>query len=237
MFFNASKTKFKYIDRGKLKLAVLIPGWATDHTIFGKTDLDFNYLVPSSIDVDDFEEVLDRNLRWSGAFMIGWSFGGLLAANYMAKNPQKVKKAVFVGVRRSYAGKKIDMMSDYLLKNKRAYLRHFYAKCLRGHDDKVKRWFNLHRRERYLWSMSLKSLAGQLGYMASNEFPCDRVKARARDMLFVRGENDALVSAEDHDELRHCIPRACFKSISGAGHLAFMAPGFKAMVDEWSTNG
>jgi pimeloyl-ACP methyl ester carboxylesterase len=223
-------TSFKYIDRGKMALAVLLPGWATDYHIFDTLDLEYNYLVPEVIDPDDFFECLARNLKWSDATMIGWSLGGILGAHFMARYPDLIKKAIFIGVRNGYSRDAILSMKEYMKKDIKAYLDGFYRKCFRGNRVEDIDWFNSDLKKRYLENPDADMLTRQLDFLKDNALPTGVLAKYVDRIKFIHGVSDALVKIEEAALVTGDIPGVVFDRIPGVGHPAFLHPDFGGMV-------
>jgi len=226
-------TRFKYIDRGKVSLAVLIPGWATDHRIFDRLNIEYNYLVSAVVDPDDFIDVLKRNLEWSKATLIGWSLGGVLGAYFAAAYPDMVETSVLIGVREHYPAIEVEKMMAYLAENKRSYLKGFYRKCFSGNNASDRKWFNSFLLDKYLDGADTSVLAAGLNYLVQKPL-CDSGLAESgTGVLFVRGENDVIAGESEMISLKEKFPRADFEELAGTGHAAFMDPGFRDLVNSY----
>ena len=126
------KRKFEFVDRGKDRNIVLLPGWASDYRVFKVLDINFNYLLPINFYPDSFEESLldyvkDSNLK--NISLLGWSMGGFIAAGLAGKYPNLVDELILVSIRKKYPDKNITQIKKLLKRNKRAYIKSFYKQC------------------------------------------------------------------------------------------------------------
>ncbi|MBU0570636.1 MAG: alpha/beta hydrolase [Candidatus Omnitrophica bacterium] len=210
--------------------AVLLPGWATDYHIFDKLDIAYNYLVPNVIDIDDFFACLARNLEWADATLIGWSFGGILGAHFMAKHPDLIKKAVFIGVKNGYSAGEIGRMKKYVETDIKAYLDGFYRKCFRGNNSADIDWFNSDLKKRYLKNPDTGALIRQLDFLKDNPLPEERLIGYVGRIKFAHGANDAIVNIQEAASVKENLPGVVFNRLEGVGHPAFLHPDFGFMV-------
>jgi pimeloyl-ACP methyl ester carboxylesterase len=229
------ETKFKHIDRGKKRVAVLIPGWAMDRRIFQNLDIDYNYLVPVEFSSEDVFEKLAETLTSMGqkATLIGWSFGGLLAAHFMVVYPELVDRAVLVSVKENYSQSEIDKMKEYLERNKTTYLKGFYRKCFSGQDDSEKKWFTSKLLKSYLKDMDEKVLFSQLDFLKFNYLPVLALKEHSKKLLFIHGDRDAVVPLGEVSVLKKYLPAANFVTIKNTGHVPFLHPEFKSILEKY----
>jgi len=226
-----SRTEFRYIDRGKRDLAVLLPGWAFDHQVFGRLDIEYNYLVPLRFGLEDFHESLERGLKGSECTLIGWSFGGVAGAGFLAQHPDLVKRAIFAGIKECYPPAQTEKMKTYLKRNKENYLKGFYRRCLRGHDAGEKAWYNSCLADFYLRNMDSGVLSEQLDHLSRNPLPVNELKRHEDKIIFVHGTEDAVVPVEETHSLRQKFSKNCFTDMENTGHLSFLHPGFKYLAD------
>ena len=223
-------TEFKYIDRGKLALAVLLPGWAADHRVFTDLDIEYNYLIAENIDIDDFFECLEKNLSWGKAIIIGWSFGGILAAHFMVRYPDLVRKVILIGVKSEYPEEEIQLMIKYLRRNMKTYLKSFYRKCLSGSKKEEINWFTPELLNEYLQNANMDKLISDLKYLKDNPLPIPDLKKHIQRVLFIHGEKDRIVPIKKVIDISNIFD-PFFKIVSNAGHLAFLPAGFSDMIE------
>ena len=228
-------TKFDYKDRGKKRVAVLLPGWAMDYRIFDQLDIDYNYLVPIQFSAEDCFEALADAIKDldQKVILIGWSFGGLLAAHFMVGYPEMVEKAVLVSVKENYSQNEIDKMKEYLARNKTTYLKGFYRKCFSGQDTVDKDWFATNLRDAYLKEMDMSFLSSQLDFLKYNHLPVMGLKAHLRNIIFVHGEKDAVIPLGEVSSLHKYLPGARFITIKIAGHVPFLQSEFKNILEKY----
>ncbi|MCK4851741.1 MAG: alpha/beta hydrolase [Candidatus Omnitrophica bacterium] len=224
-------TEFTFINRGRDSLAVLLPGWATDWRIFDRLDIEYDYLVPGRIDPDGFSESLERCLGQKKATLIGWSFGGVLGARFLARYPGSVSQAVFASVKERYPAAQTEKMKTYLARNRGAALKGFFRRCFRGHKAGDIHWFNTRLLDPYLKHADPGELTGQLDFLHQNPLPVDELKRHGHKMTFVAGAEDAVIPPEETLALKRIFPKARFVKLKNTGHASFLDPGFKYLLD------
>lgn len=225
-------TRFELINRGYKDTIVLLPGWGTDHRIFGRLDMPFNYLVPLKIELDDIYYALSVAIAGKEAVLMGWSFGALLTAHFLVKFPNAVRKAVLVGVKESYTTAEIGKMKNYLDRSPVAYMRGFYRKCLSFHDREDKEWFNSSLQGEYLRKIDNKYLKSHLNYMEFNPLPLNELQKYSRKISIIHGEKDLVIPLEEAHSLARKLRGASFKIIKNTGHACFMDKSFKELIGE-----
>jgi len=227
-------TGFKYVNRQKEDLAVLIPGWATDGHIFGPLDLGYDYLIPEEMLTEDFHEALYGHLKKSGrkTTLIGWSMGGHLAAHFMARYPDAVERTVLISVKEKYSKSDIDLIKGYLMRNKNAYLTSFYKKCFEGQSFSEKEWFEDNLLDAYLKKTDLDLLISQLDFLQNNPFPIEELRSHENKLVFVHGRNDAIVSCQNASSLARNFTKASFALIDKTGHVPFLHSRFKEIMED-----
>ncbi len=223
-------TKFRYIDRGKSEVAVLLTGWATDYRVFTSLDLDYNYLVPENICLDDFFDVLYKSTESCDLSLVGWSFGGILAAEFFNKYPERIKKAVFCGIRESYSPELIDKMITLIKRNKRAYLKSFYRECLKGHRPDEQKALNRELVNEYINMADAEDLIGKLEYLKSNPINISGLKKYEDKITFLYGDKDEIVPLEESLKLRKHFSDECFCEVVNTGHMTFLCPALRYLV-------
>lgn len=224
------KSEFRYIDRGKLQLAVLLPGWATDHHVFNRLNIDYNYLILNSLNIKTFEQDLLQNLKWGGATLVGWSLGAAIGMDFMVKYPELIKKGVFLCVKEKYPAKDIEKMRKLILKDKSSYLDHFYKKCLSGQSTFDMIWFNTYLKKYYVKYLQVNDLIEHLEYLSSWSLPVDALYKNKEKILFVYGNNDAIVSSKDYNGLKSIFGASSFLEIEDQGHMPFLSNSLKDMI-------
>ncbi|MGB2630545.1 MAG: alpha/beta hydrolase [Candidatus Omnitrophota bacterium] len=227
--------RFEYIDRHKKRLAVLISGWAMDGRIFDKLDINYNYLVPMEVTAENFFEKLEETLLALNqkTILIGWSFGGLLAAHFTVTFPEMVEKAIFVSVKENYSQSEIDKMKEYLERNKTMYLKGFYRKCFSGQTDDERKWFTSKILDKYLKEMDTEMLNSQLDFLKFNYLPIISLKTHSKKLIFVHGDKDAVIPIIEVDKIRKYLPGAYYVTIKDTGHVPFLNPEFKNILEKY----
>lgn len=213
--------KFKYINRHHKKDIVLLPGWATDHRIFGKLDIEYNYIVPEDFDPSSFSGRLVGFLQDNGfrkVSLFGWSMGGFAAADFAVKNSYLIEEIILIGVKEKYDESGIEKVRGYLNENKRAYLYKFYRECFSGPEKEVFNWFKDNLMAEYL-DLELPRLMNGLDYLAKSRLDTGslgRLKTR-----FVYGTGDKIVPAGEIMALKKKMPRSEFVFVDNSGHIPF----------------
>jgi len=225
-------TRFEFINRGYKDTIVLLPGWGTDHRIFGRLDMPFNYLVPLKIELDDIYYALSVAMAGKEAVLMGWSFGALLAAHFLVKFPNVVKKTVLVGVKEAYATSEIGKMKNYLDRSPVTYMKGFYRRCLsfQGREDRA--WFSSYLQEGYLRGIDQKYLKSQLDYMEFNPLPLNELQKYSNKISVIHGEKDLVIPLEEAHSLVRKLRGASFNIIKNTGHACFMDRSFKELISE-----
>jgi pimeloyl-ACP methyl ester carboxylesterase len=223
-------TRIKYIDNGCSRLAVLLPGWATDYHVFDQLELPYDLIVPVEIDTEDIVEVLGTYIAGKRVTLIGWSLGGLIAGDLMSRYADLVEKAIFIAVKKDYKKEEISLMKRYLQKDNVNYLEMFYRRCLNGHEENEKNWFNNNLKARYIDNFKRDVLIRHLDYFIDNPFPAEALAPFWEKIVFVAGDNDKVVPLERIYDFIEFFPETCFWTIKGAGHLCFMNERFKREV-------
>ncbi|MFQ5952017.1 MAG: alpha/beta fold hydrolase [Candidatus Omnitrophota bacterium] len=231
-----NQTRFEYVDRGKKRIAVLIPGWAMDRRIFQNMDIDYNYLVPVDFSAEDFFEKLAEALGSINqkAILIGWSFGGLLAAHFTVIYPELIERVVLVSVKENYSKSEIDKMKEYLERNKTTYLKGFYRKCFSGQDTSDKEWFNTKLLDTYIKEIDKDLLNSQLDFLKYNYLPVVALKEHLKKLIFIHGDKDAVIPLGETNILQKYLPGARFVTIKNTGHVPFLCSEFKAILEKYN---
>ncbi|KJJ85325.1 transporter [Candidatus Omnitrophus magneticus] len=221
--------KFSYIDRKKEKVLVLLPGWGTDSRVFSQLDLEYNYLFPDKIEIKNFtinlrNAVIDIGER---ADILGWSLGGILAAQFMACNHGLADKAFFVAIKERYTHEEISGMKKLLIKNSKLYLEFFYNRCLNGHSDSDAEWFhNISSGYKF----DIDELVAQLDFLEASSFPIEELKNISKKIIFINGAKDAIIPPNNINGLKNIFKESIFYKINNTGHISFLHSDFKKIV-------
>ena len=213
---------FAYIDKGKEKDLLLVPGWATDYRVFTHIDVEYNYLIAAKPMLYDFKENLlmalkENNIKKVSLF--GWSLGGYQVSEFACEYPEFVDKLILVGIRDRYDPEQINQIKDYLKKNKRAYLYKFYASCFYN-KDKLS-WFKKSLFKQYCELFELDWLLTTLDYLAGATINRDKLKDLTL-VNFVHGEYDRIAPIEEASLVQRKLTRSSFFTIKDAGHVPFL---------------
>ncbi len=213
---------FKYTERGRRNLIVLVPGWATDFRIFQLLDLDFNYLLsplplPFSFERSLLGEVKKRKLKKLS--FLGWSLGGFLAADFSSKYPDLVDQLILVGIRQKYTAAEILKMQNFLERNKRNCLCKFYQQCFFRKEKWL--WFKQNLLNNYIDSFSLNYLLEGLSYLKSFQITAAALQ-KIKKLKIIHGEADKIAPLKEALKIKESLPQAEFILLEGAGHAAFL---------------
>ena len=228
---NINATKFTHIDKKKEETVVLLPGWGTDWQVFTSLKLEnYNWLIPLKIDTGDFCEKLKEELNGRKAVLLGWSFGGILAAHFMAGEPSFVQKAFLIGVKDIYNKNDVKKMKEHIARDSRGYMKLFFRMCLAGHNEDTRKRFQENLFEGYLGSLDPGKLMKELDYLLAKPFPAGALLPHADRITFIHGTKDAIIPMKDTMPLRGKFPGRCFIDVDSTGHMAFLDPAFEEMI-------
>jgi len=213
--------KFKYIFRDRKREIVLIPGWATDHRIFDKLDIDYDYIVPTELDPETFNEDLlkyavENNKHKFSLF--GWSMGGNIAAKFADENPLFVEKIMLASVKEKYDRTSIENIKKLIHEGKKAYLYKFYADCFAPAEKEQYLAFKSSLQKEYLEKDEDYLIKG-LDYLVDN--PIDIKRLLDKDVEFIYGGNDRIVQVTDVLKMKNSLPKAKFTLHQTKGHMPF----------------
>lgn len=229
----SKRPEFRLIDRGKSDTIVLIPGWATDYRIFNNLDLNFNYLLPLMFSPSNFVSGLLSILKGynlNKVSLFGWSMGGFMALDFLAKHPDKISKVIFVSVRKKYEKENLKNIKTYLQKSRGGYLYKFYMECFSENEKNAFVWFKKNLLKDYLKQISLDSLLEGLDYLTQAELSFERV--RDVKAYFFHGREDKIAPIQEVFACKESLPEAQFISLEGAGHMPFLSAQFKRIFYE-----
>ena len=203
-----SETSFKYIDRKKTGAIALVPGWATDSRVFESLDLEFNYLLPLEFSPHTFETLFLKALKENNAakvVLLGWSLGGFVAAAFASKYPGLVDELILIGIRKKYDPGKLAEIRNMLKRNKKAYLKRFYAQC----------WTDARS-----YDPELDHLLEGLDYLADAEIRPEDLRG-VKKIKIMHGAEDTIAPIEEAKEIADSLPNAEFVRVGGKKHAAF----------------
>lgn len=221
------RSEFKFLDRGFGKAMALLPGWATDHRIFSRLELDYNYLVMQNPGVSFFVQDLNNALRENRIEKIslfGYSMGGFLALDFAEKYPGKIEELNLVGIRKKYREDELDGVRRNLEKNKRAFLTGFYRDCFSDLDE-GRLWFKNGLLRSYIEEMPLDELLDGLDYLQGASIRPEAINTLGNVRIF-HGEEDRIAPFEEARALALLAPRARFIPLPKMGHIPFLNSGF-----------
>ncbi|MCP4482807.1 MAG: alpha/beta hydrolase [bacterium] len=212
-----------YRDNNKKQDLVLIPGWATDYTIFGENFLttfaqEYNFIFLEIKDleqpflvIDEIQDFLNNKRPWllkrlpsKKANLLGWSMGATLAADYARKFG--ANKLFLYGIRRQYPKHEIRMIKRLLNKSIPNYLNQFYK--LAAADELTKS---------YSHKFSLNFLMNGLEYLEKTEFKCDFLN-KIKILKITNALDDKIATFKDFPDIPN-TNRVTKFFINDAGHF------------------
>ncbi len=217
--------KFKYIDRNKKDLLVLIPGWATDYRIFTALDLEFNYLIPLNFSPFTFKEDLIKELREKAIEKIslfGWSLGGFVGAELAAQYTNLIDRIILVSIRKKYKNESLEVIRKHLMDNKRGFLYKFYRRCF---SKQEKYCFRESLLKNYCKELSLSYLLEGLDYLENAEINPKMLK-NIKKIKIIHGEHDSITPIQEAIDIKESVSHAKFACIKKTGHLPFLRNDF-----------
>lgn len=221
----------EYRDRGRPETLLLVPGWATDHRVFDRLDLPFNYLLVTRFSPAALPENLPDFIRTrapGGVTALGLSLGGVLAAAFAGSAPGLVKKLVLVGVRGQYPELVTRGVTAMVTANHRGFLTRFYGNCFAAAEPGEKQWFNRELRTDYLQLASAANLVPGLELLG-RPFPAAALPGLP--VRFIHGRADQIAPVAEAAALAARILGATLTVIDGAGHLPVMRSDFAGWFD------
>lgn len=228
---TSAASRFKLVNRGFKDTLLLVPGWATDHRIFGRLNLDFNYLMPVDIEPFDFNKGLIEKMvceKIDNISILGWSLGAFLAAGFISAYPGKAAKIFFVGARRKYGKEELEIARVNIIKNRKAYLYKFYGDFFSNTEDEARRWFKGFLLKSYLNDMSEEILLDGLDYLSVADM--DGAGLEKMPVKFIHGREDKIAPLAETLKLKEGLPRAEFSILESAGHAPFLSSNFKDII-------
>jgi len=216
------KPRFKYIDRKKSDLLVLVPGWASDWRIFRHLDLEFNYLLPLEFSPFSFEQTLLETLQknsFKKISLFGWSLGGFLAAEFASKYPDCVEKLILTSVRKRYSSKELKQTRTSLKRNRQDCLHKFYNLCFAKGEDSS--WFRQNLLSDYSKGLKTDYLLEGLDYFKNAQLDPASLN-RTTKIQIIHGEDDAIAPIDEVKEIKDKLPQAEFIAFKKTGHIPFL---------------
>ena len=210
---------------------VLLPGWATDGRIFdgvlpGVTAVTTGPLRPAGFS-RRLAAFLDGAAR-GPVTVVGWSLGGFLAAEFAREYPDRVRRAVLVGIRREYPEGDVEAVLRSLSADPGACLSGFYAQCFYPSQMPAYRRFRGGLQAAYLREMDGVRLREGLSYLVGARLSGGTLPACP--VAIVHGGKDVVAPFAEAERLARESGNATFHPLPGAAHAAFLADGFRSVV-------
>ncbi|MDP8290091.1 MAG: alpha/beta hydrolase [Candidatus Susulua stagnicola] len=223
-------SNFKYLDRGKDKTIVLIPGWATDYRIFDLLNLEFNYLLLIDFSFSSFETSLFNALRNKGikkVSLLGWSLGGFLAARFAQEYPELTEELILLGIRKKYNQEKTAEIGKLLKRSKKTYLYKFYQQCF--FKPKSMSWFKENLLKAYCQDFDLEYLLKTLDYLVKSQINTQELSA-IKKIKIIHGERDQIAPINEAREVCKGLVGAELITIKNCGHALFLETDLKKYI-------
>ena len=226
-----SKQEFFVVGGGGVPSVVLLPGWAMDGRIFdgvlpGVTAVTTGPLRPAGFS-RRLAAFLDGAAR-GPVTVVGWSLGGFLAAEFAREYPDRVRRAVLVGIRREYPEGDVEAVLRSLSDDPGACLSGFYAQCFYPSQMPAYRRFRGGLQAAYLREMDCARLREGLSYLVGAQLSGETLPACP--VAIVHGGKDVVAPFAEAERLARESGNARFHPLPGAAHAAFLADGFRAVV-------
>jgi pimeloyl-ACP methyl ester carboxylesterase len=221
------ETEFRFIDRKKNRNLVLVPGWATDHRIFGTLELDYNYILADKFWPGDFSDKLFNFLKTEDineVSLLGLSLGGFCSADFAVKYPAAVSELFLVGIRKKYPESGLDRIAGYLTQNKELYLRKFYQECFINKAESA--WFDENLRDSYCRQFDLEYLTRTLDCLRRPEFSLESLDKEVK-VEILHGSNDKIALLDEARKISQSRKGCGFVLIESSGHIPFFTKDFK----------
>ncbi|MBN2453824.1 MAG: alpha/beta hydrolase [Candidatus Omnitrophica bacterium] len=226
-------SKFELLDRGARETILLIPGWATDHRIFGSLDLPFNYLLPVEYSPFNFAGDLLSAMKKNGLKKIsalGWSMGAFVICECLKQCVGAVDGVALVSARRAYERPDNENIKLLLMKNRKGFLRKFYSDCFPAAARDAYNRMKEGLLKDYCEGMELGRLVEGLDYLSSRRI--DPRSLEGVPVKFIHGREDRIAPMEEAEAIKDELPQADFIVLDGEGHMPFLAKDFKRIFDE-----
>ena len=222
--------EFMVVGKGDPSV-VLLPGWATDGRIFegvlpGVTAVTTGPLRPSGFS-RRLAAFLDGAAR-GPVTVVGWSLGGFLAAEFAREYPDRVRRAVLVGIRREYPEGDVEAVLRSLSADPGACLSGFYAQCFYPSQMPAYRRFRGGLQAAYLREMDGVKLREGLSYLVEARLSGETLPACP--VAIVHGGKDVVAPFAEAERLAREGGNTTFHPLPLAAHAAFLADGFRAVV-------
>ena len=169
-----------------------------------------------------------EELRLDPAHVLGISFGGFVAQELALRYPDRVRKLVLAST--SFGGTDHVAPAPEVLAsfasmdglNSPDHIRKYLTTAFtpdfaRGNADVVDRFCNLRAENAVPEEVYRQQLASAMGFDASG-----RVADITAETLILTGDSDAVVPAENSQNLAAAIPNATLGVIADGGHMAFV---------------
>jgi len=223
--------EFYVVGGGGDPSVVLLPGWATDGRIFdgvlpGVTAVTTGPLRPAGFS-RRLAAFLDGVAR-GPVTVVDWSLGGFLAAEFAQEYPDRVRRAVLVGIRREYPEGDVEAVLRSLSADPGTCLLGFYAQCFFPSQMPAYRRFRGGLQAAYLREMDGVRLREGLSYLVGARLSGETLPACP--VAIVHGGKDVVAPFAEAERLARESGNATFHPLPGAAHAAFLADGFRAVV-------
>jgi len=179
------------------ELLQLLPGWATDHRIFGP---------------------LENHLKEHPKTIIGFSLGGLMAVKMAKAFPEKVSQVILISIRPQYPHEQIKWMQSRLQEDKHRCLSEFYQQCFENEEDH--QHFKKTLMSDYLDQFGTNELSDGLAQLGKESLSPETLSTLP-NLVICHGTRDKIAPFSEAKQLAASVPSAQWVTLKGAGHVPF----------------
>lgn len=216
--------------RGHGRWLVLVPGWGTDDRIFASLDLPYDYLSVARLEPETFDGDLSAALADGGidrVTLLGWSMGGLAAAQFAQRHPGAVERLVMVAVRPQFPADLLKLMRNGIRRNPQGRLMRFFHDCFARGEEELRERFRAEIMPRYTDEPDMDFLYAGLDYLAAARLEPEELGDVP--VTVIHGRQDVIAPVEEISACRYRFRRAAW-SIADGGHMPFLRPDFAARL-------
>ena len=214
-----------FIDKGKDKTLLVLPGWGFTPEFMGLDRLEWNLLVPARPVFDPLPLVSKAMGKYGldGIYVLGWSLGARIALDSALKAPEIFKGCILVSYGDMFRQDIIREKLRQIEENREKGLRSFYLTIFP--DKGAYRAFRKVHEKRCISFWSLEDLKIGLNYLlkpAPTHIPL-------KNLVFIHGNRDDLCPPERIMEITSLEePR---RILLDCGHIPFTKDEFYEAVN------
>lgn len=219
---DSMENKFIYKERGYSRNLILLPGWASDASVFDTLNVPYNYLMPvgpvrSVTIVEDVKTEVEK-LELDHLSLLGYSLGGFKAVELAHVFNGDVECVILAGIRRRYKSAQIRYVKESLRKNKDVYLNLFYRSCF--YDESNYKRFMQRFFSAFSASFDLDYLLGELDSLHECSLESADLRGIKKCVIY-HGAEDIIAPLY---EVRSLVDKTdvSLNIIDKAGHAVFL---------------